>query len=136
MKKSELREIIKPMVEECLQESMQKVLLESGLLSAVISEVVAGLNISAPLVEQKQKVKVENNEPAKKELNTQKINETRKRMLDVVGKGSYGGVNVFEGTQPAMPESSPNAGALKDTDPNDPGVDISEIFNSNWGKLI
>lgn len=135
MKKSELREIIKPMVEECLQESMQKVLLESGLLSAVISEVVAGLNISAPLVEQKQKVKVENSEPAKKELNTQKINETRKRMLEAVGKGSYGGVNVFEGTQPAI-DSSQSTGPLKDMDPNDPGVDISNIFNSNWEKLI
>jgi len=136
MKKSELREIIKPMVEECLQESMQKILLESGLLSAVISEVVAGLNTAAPIVEQKQPAKVESKEPAKKESNSQKINETRKRMLDVVGKGSYGGVNVFEGTQPAVSDSSPHAGPLKDTDPNDPGVDISEIFNSNWGKLI
>ncbi len=136
MKKSELREIIKPMVEECLQESMQKVLLESGLLSAVISEVVAGLNTAAPIVEQKQSAKAENKEPAKKEINTQKINETRKRMLDAIGKDAYSGVNVFEGTKPAMPESAPNAGPLKDTDPSDPGVDISEIFNNNWGKLI
>ena len=136
MKKSELREIIKPMVEECLQESMQKILLESGLLSAVISEVVAGLNTAAPIVEQKQEVKVESKEPAKKEINTHKINETRKRMLDAIGKDAYSGVNVFEGTKPAMSESAPNAGPLKDTDPQDPGVDITEIFNSNWGKLI
>jgi len=91
MKKSELREIIKPMVEECLQESMQKILLESGLLSAVISEVVAGLNTAAPIVEQRQEVKAEKKKPANKEINTQKINETRKRMLDAIGKEDYEG---------------------------------------------
>jgi hypothetical protein len=136
MKKSELREIIKPMVEECLQESMQKILLESGLLSAVISEVVAGLNTAAPIVEQRQEVKVEKKEPANKEINTQKINETRNKMLKAIGKDAYGGVNVFEGTKPSISDSGPSAGALKDTDPNDPGVDISTIFNSNWNKLI
>tara|TARA_R100001244_G_scaffold132177_1_gene107429 strand:+ start:879 stop:1286 length:408 start_codon:yes stop_codon:yes gene_type:complete len=135
MKKSELREIIKPMVEECLQESMQKILLESGLLSAVISEVVAGLNTAAPIVEQKQPAKVER-EPANKESNSQKINETRKRMLDAIGKDAYSGVNVFEGTKPSIPDSGKDSGPFKDTDPNDSGVDIGSIFNSNWEKLI
>jgi hypothetical protein len=136
MKKSELREIIKPMVEECLQESMQKILLESGLLSAVISEVVAGLNTAAPIVEQKQPAKVEKKEPANKESNSQKINETRKRMLDAIGKDAYSGVNVFEGTKPSIPDSGTDNGPFKGTDPDDSGVDIGSIFNSNWEKLI
>jgi len=39
MKKSDLKQLIKPVVKECIQE----VLLEEGLLSNVVSEVVKGM---------------------------------------------------------------------------------------------
>ena len=47
MKKTELKEIIKPLVKECIQE----VLIEEGLLSNVVSEVVKGLGTQS-IVEQ------------------------------------------------------------------------------------
>jgi len=141
MKKSELKEMIKPIVQECVRESVQQVLLESGLLSSVISEVIKGLE--RPLVmsesnhtqadsKQKQAREVKK---SNKEISN-KLDETRKKMMKAIGKDSYGGVNVFEGTKPSMADSSPSAGALRDTDPSDSGVDISSIMNESWAKLI
>jgi len=132
MKKSELKRIIKPMVAECIKES----LLEDGILSSVISEVVKGMNAQlmvehpvAPIPTPQKKVQ---NDPT-----PQKLQETRKRMLSAIGKEAYGGVNVFEGTTPApAPVRQQSHGALKDTDPNDAGVDISGLFNSNWSKMV
>ena len=45
MKKSDLKELIKPLVKECIHE----VLLEEGLLSNVVSEVAKGLH-SGPII--------------------------------------------------------------------------------------
>jgi len=132
MKKSELKQIIKPMVAECIKES----LLEDGILSTVISEVVKGMNaqlmVEHPVAPIPTPQKRETSESTSK-----KLQETKQQMLNAIGKDSYNGVNVFEGTTPAPP-SRPQTqhGPLKDTDPNDPGVDISGLFNSNWSKLV
>lgn len=56
MKKSELKKIIQPMVKECLQESVEELLLESGLLEKVISEVLSG--VTNTLLENKQQPQV------------------------------------------------------------------------------
>lgn len=53
MKKSELKEMIRPIVAECVRESVQSILLESGLLATVISEVVKGLDSKQVIVETK-----------------------------------------------------------------------------------
>ena len=50
MKKSDLKELIKPLVKECIHE----VLLEEGLLSNVVSEVAKGLQ-TAPVIREKLK---------------------------------------------------------------------------------
>ena len=133
MKRSELKRIIKPMVAECIKES----LLEGGVLSTVISEVVKGMNSQlmvehavAPLPP-----------PAKREApeaTNRKLQETKKKMLSAIGSDAYGGVNVFEGTTPAPPPATQNSAysPLKDTDPNDAGVDISGLFNSDWSKMV
>ena len=63
-----------------------------------------------------------------------KIQEQRKKMLDMIGKDSYNGVNVFEGVEPAR-ESNQHS-PLGNISPGDPGVDISKLFNDNWSKLI
>ena len=52
MKKSDLKQLIKPLVKECIHE----VLLEEGLLSNVVSEVAKGLQGNL-VVETKQKQK-------------------------------------------------------------------------------
>jgi len=141
MKKSELKEMIKPIVQECVQESVQQVLLESGLLSSIISEVMKGLE--RPLVmsesnyiqaDSKQK-QVREVKKSNKEIST-KLDETRKKMMNAIGKDSYGGVNVFEGTKPSIADSSSPGGPLKDTDPTDSGVDISSLVSENWAKLL
>jgi len=137
MKKSELKKVLKPIVKECIQEA----LLEEGLLSNVIAEVVKGLGATQqPIVEQKQ-----NNDEIKKlqleekQKRTQKINETRKSMLDVIGNSAYNGVDLFEGTTPMRAESSATAMAspLASQDPGDPGVDISSLMGNaaTWKKM-
>ena len=47
MKKSELKSIIKPIVEECIRD----VLLKEGMLSTIISEVMIGISRPQPIVE-------------------------------------------------------------------------------------
>lgn len=141
MKKSELREIIKPIVKECVAESVQQMLLESGLLSMVVSEVVKGVGTKAQLQSTAPTVKTDVVAEAKAEKRqeeqiSRKLEETKSKLMTAIGKDSYGGVNVFEGTSPSIPDSGPSSSALKDTDPNNPGVDITALANPNWSKLI
>ena len=133
MKKQELKQIIKPLVKECISE----VLLSEGLLASVIAEVVSGLN--QPIVERNSPNIREPNEPTRR-----KLQETRERMLNAVGKDAYKGINIFEGTTPlneGRPNQSPTPAAsnpLSHVDPNDPGVDISQVFgnmSAKWGKI-
>ena len=136
MKRSELKEVIKPLVKECVKESVSEILLESGLLSQVISEVVKGM--SPVITEQKSEVSVEEKsryaEIVKRSEN-KKINETRKQMLDVIGKTSYGGVNVFENVAPLPKE--PTAGSpMNGIDPNDAGVDIRGLFDFSKANIL
>lgn len=132
MKKSELKKIIKPLVAECIKES----LLEDGILSTVISEVVRGMN-SQLMVEHSVAPISTPQKKKSSEVDNNKLEETRRQMLKAVGDSAYNGVNVFEGTKPApSPARQKQHGALKDTDPNDAGVDISGIFNSNWSKMV
>jgi len=140
MKKSELKKVLKPIVKECIQEA----LLEEGLLSNVISEVVKGLGgTKQPIVEQKQNNdEIKKMQVQEKKKRSQKINETRKKMLDAIGKDSYNGVDLFEGTNPARsagaPGSSPSPSSpLSDVEPGDPGVDISSLMgNTNVWKTL
>ena len=132
MKRSELKKIIKPIVLECIKES----LFEEGVLGGVISEVVKGLG-TAPLVEHAPPTE---EAPRSKPtgVDRKKIQQSKNKIMEAIGKDAYNGVDLFEGTTPAAPPSNTNSkhGALKDLDPNDAGVDISTIFNSNWGKLV
>mgnify|MGYP003655448222 FL=1 len=62
--------------------------------------------------------------------------------MDSLGKDSYGGVNLFEGVDPAPEQRSAGysaANPLASMDPGDAGVDISGIMalgGSNWKELI
>ena len=145
MKKSQLKQIIKPIIKECIQES----LLEGGVLSSIIAEVTKGLQ---PLVEnntppkqnaallqqqqdlQEQKLQLE-------EERYQQMKEQKRKLLDATGLPS----NVFEGVDPLATGGNADApqdaaaGALSGVDPKDPGVDISGIMalgGRNWGKMI
>ena len=143
MKKQELKDIIRPMVEEAVKD----VLLKGGLLSAIISEVVSGVQSGQQLVESKAQPQNQN-EPAQAQSQVQEQRRaqdaaSRKKLLDAIGTSGYNGVNVFEGTEPLKKGGSPSKSSggyspFDGVDPSDPGVDISALTNmvgNAWKKL-
>ena len=59
--------------------------------------------------------------------------------MSSMAKGSYNGVNLFEGTTAAPAHTGAEGqGALSGVSPSDPGVDITGIMNKTtaiWQKL-
>lgn len=140
MKRSELKQVIKPIVKECVQE----ILLNEGLLSNIVSEVAKGIGGNI-IKETKQPTNnfIDREEIVKEK--TQQANETRKKLLDAIGKSSYNGIDLFEGTEPlresmSQPSVNNNQNPLTSDgrDPADPGVDISGILalgGKKWKAL-
>ena len=136
MKKSDFKELIK--------ESIKEVLIEEGILKNVISEVVKAVG----QVQENPKPVIENtfSQEAKKEASEkhrQKLAESKQKMLDAIGKSSFGGVDIFEGTTPMKKGGNPQgsttpASALEGVDPSDSGVDISSFMGAaaSWKQLI
>ena len=141
MKRSELKNIIKPLVKECITES----LLEEGLLSNVISEVMKGMSPvimeSAPVADPTAGVQKAAMREAQ-EAKLKQAKQDRKKLLDAIGSDAFGGVDLFEGTSPAPAQKSPESQAaspLGGVAPGDPGVDISGILGiggHKWKSLI
>ena len=110
-------------------------------MASIISEVMVGVHKHKELLESPQYSAPESPRPVE---NSARLQETRNRMLDAIGKDAYKGVNVFEGTVP-MSQSAATGGPasnasnpLANVDPKDPGVDISGVFgmmSSKWGKI-
>lgn len=126
MKKSELKKIIKPIVEECVRES----LFMEGILSSIISEVMVGVSGQKQIVESAEQHK---NLPPQQEVpKLRELQENKKKLMDEIGAEAFGGVDLFEGTTPAPAPSSAgsSANALKDIDPNDPGVNIDGLIKT------
>ena len=124
MKTNELKKVLKPLIKQCIKE----VIFEEGVLSGIISEVMKGVNATPVVREQKMVVKPTNGEAKRK------LQEQRKKMLDVIGKDSFNGIDIFEGVEPTREGNQQSP--LANIPPGDSGVDISGLFNSNWGKLI
>jgi hypothetical protein len=143
MKRSELKKLIKPLVKECVQET----LLNEGLLSNIVSEVAQGMG-NQFLVENKEEVvPAMSNEnsvqmEAMRAQRKDQIMESKKKLLDAIGKDAYGGIDIFEGTTPAPPQRSLEhaaANPLGDVESGDSGVDISGIMalgGKNWKALM
>ena len=135
MKRSELKKIIK----ECVRET----LFEEGVLSDMIAEVAYGITKAQGLLaeskapQQSTNFQTEDDVEERKEAQRKKLLETKRKMLDAIGGGKMQG--VFEGTEalPAQGNSSPHS-PLAGKDPNDAGVDITELFNfagQKWNQL-
>ena len=124
MNKEELKKILKPLIKECIKE----VMFEEGTLSTIISEVVKGTSGQSIVTETKQTV-TDNQATERKRL---RLQEQRRKMLDAIGKDSYNGVDLFEGTEPLTnreaTSSGPKPGAVDLGDPGDAGVDISSLI--------
>ena len=127
MKKNDLKQLIKPLVKECILE----VLIEEGLLSNVVSEVAKGMQgtlmvESAPI---ERKVVREPVRQQPKSDNRKKLQEHRSKLLGAIDKDAYNGVDLFEGIEPIAPQrgeasqSGPDLG-----NPGDSGVDISSLM--------
>ena len=138
MKKNQLKQLIKPIVKECIQE----VLIEEGLLTEVVSQVTAGLT-KQPIVENKPKKRNDSlfNEDLQMQRKSReankKLQEHRKKLLDSIGGDAYNGVDLFEGTEPIRESATPGAAnrpSVLGDDPTDAGVDISSIMG-NAGKI-
>ena len=138
MKRSELKNIVK----ECVKE----VLFEEGVLSNLVAEVAFGIaKAQGTLVEAKQ----EKPNPAKlheetkeqeEEARRAKLLETKRKMLDAIGNSKMS--NVFEGTEPLRQGGTPGTpsaqGPMAGRDPNDAGVDITDLFKfagQKWNAL-
>ena len=132
MNKNELKKILKPLIKQCIKEVIFE---EKGALSHIINEVANGLSATKTVVTEQKQV-VRNYDKAKNlqatKPNNNKLKEHRKKLLDAIGKDAYNGVDIFEGTTPmAAPVSEGQAkGALSGVAPNDPGVDISNLFGA------
>jgi len=133
MNKTELLNTLRPLVKQLVKESMQQE------LSTVISEIIKQTS-SVQVVEQKQQAVVNKQLQEDRMAEKQKQIEERRKRLEEVTKGAYGGVNIFEGVTPApAPRDSgtrsaeATASPLAGVDPNDSGVDISGLLRMTGG---
>jgi len=146
MKRSELKNTIKPLVKECISE----ILLEEGLLSNIVSEVAKGMSTGTVITERAPPPNTSSHVSASEKISrlrrqtdaSKGLQKSREKLMESLGSDAYGGVNLFEGIQPAPEQKSPeNAAAnpLGDVEPHDPGVDISGFMatgGANWKALI
>lgn len=135
MKREELKKLIKPIVQECINE----VLLSEGLLSSIIAEVTTGLQGN---IITEQRIAAPTPTPTPRRDNTAAMLKQKQQLLDSIGRDSFNGVDLFEGTTPAAADTTgvrAGTGPLSDQDPYDPGVDISGIVASGgnaWKALM
>ena len=132
MDKKELKKILKPLIKECIKE----VMFESGVLSKVVAEVATGLSSDTRQVVKEEK-EYKPSVPVKAERSEidQKLSEYKRKFATEVSKDNFGGVDLFEGTQPlasggATGGQSP-MGPMANIDPNDSGIDISSLMAQN-----
>tara|TARA_R110000824_G_scaffold117863_6_gene269922 strand:- start:3910 stop:4332 length:423 start_codon:yes stop_codon:yes gene_type:complete len=140
MKRSQLKQLIKPIVKECITES----LIEEGILSNIISEVMKGAQVfdqKRDLNESKEQQLDKRGEQKRLlEQKHKKDLEKRKKLLNATGFKN----DLFENTIPLTDggvegSGQSSRGALSGVDPSDPGVDITGIMalgGKKWKNLI
>ncbi len=125
MKSTEFKKILKPLVKQTIRE----VLFEEGILSNIVSEVVAGMAGQTVVSEQLR-------DQEKESQQRQEYEKQRQERIRRLNESSKVGT-VFEGTKPLV-ESSGH-GPLSNVTAGDKGVDISvieKIANGKWKHLI
>ena len=132
MKRTEFKNKVKPIIKECIKE----LLFEEGILSGIISEVIKGTSNNVVYEAKKvepQKELIEERKEIKK-----KTDDSRKKLIEAMGKGAFNGVNIFEGTKPMRASAASDGHSpLSNIEPEDSGVDISKIPGANvWKHLI
>jgi len=128
--KADLKQLIKPLVKECIHE----VLLEEGLLSNVVAEVAKGMQ--GNLMVEAQQPQVPRPLPPRPKQNTAQ----RQKIMKAVGADAYNGVNLFEGTEAMTSYEAADSkpGSVDLGDPTSAGVDISSLVGGAgrmWNAL-
>lgn len=135
MEKNELKKIIKPLIKECIRE----VFMEQGFIK-LIGEATTQTKqqvtetIKKPVQEVKQQVRPQ-------------INANQKLMAEEIRKSGFvsksfdpfANTNALTEAQAGNLGSAPATGPLANIDPNDSGVDISNLMNGNknvWKALL
>tara|TARA_Y100001938_G_scaffold150854_1_gene243830 strand:+ start:1882 stop:2307 length:426 start_codon:yes stop_codon:yes gene_type:complete len=140
VKKNELKTILKPLIKECIKE----VIFEDGTLSGIITEVAKGLQgtpqrsmvqESAP-----SKQTIQPSQPSQAVIEARKsLEETKRQLQESTGlKGIFENTTPLQGGGSPSPSAGSKAGALRDVDPNDPGVDINGLMNlvgGGWRQI-
>lgn len=133
MKKSDLKELIKPLVKECIHEA----LIEEGLLSSVVAEVAKGMQ-QTPIVESRVPSAPQRPVPdPQAEARLHEAQQAQRRdLMQAINKDAYNGVDLFEGTDAfsSYESTDPKPGTVELGNPRDPGVDISSLMG-NASKL-
>jgi hypothetical protein len=134
MKKSDLKQLIKPLVKECIHE----VLIEEGLLSNVVSEVAKGMQATVIMERASPPVRVAEHAATVRDNGSvrEKINEHRTKLMESINSDAYNGIDLFEGTDPMSNHeaATPKGGAVDLGNPRDSGVDIS-AWTGNASKI-
>lgn len=137
MKKAELKKILKPLVAECVKETI----LEDGLLTRIVSEVAGGMSKpiteSAPMTPTEDTTVTRMKRNAFTEQQSAKMRQHKNKLMEAIGGEAYNGVDLFAGTTPAPAQASAEAQStpLAGVESSDPGVDISNLMGSvgrNW----
>lgn len=130
MKKSDLKQLIKPLVKECIHE----VLIEEGLLSNIVAEVAKGMQGNLIVETQQKNPDHLFNEDSRRKRQSAKtsdrLNKHRRKLMDSIGDDAYNGVNLFEGTE-AMTQreaAAPQGDRVDLGNSADAGVDISSLM--------
>ena len=123
MKKSDLKALIKPIVKECIQET----LIEEGLLSSIVSEVTKGMR-SELVLESPHTLSEPTPPPAPdNRKHKQKLKEQRQKLMDSIGLDAYNGVDLFENTQPIAAQETTAPGGVDMGATHDAGVNIDSL---------
>lgn len=120
MKVEQLKQIIKPLIKECLKE----VLIEEGF-TKMLSESARQPSAVEQIKVVERTVK---QEAASQKKSLQELQEAKKKMLDAIGQGGF---DAFAGTQPLKEDVEVKA--------SNPGIDISGLMGNNrgtWNQIL
>ena len=121
MDKRKVKNILKPIIEECVKEMF----FEKGFLSNMIQEVLDAQGKSV----------IKEDKPYEKHIN----HKTTTTSANRVNPDSYGKIEVSEEPKREVKKASSDYkkyGAMKDVDPSNPGVSIDKLLEGMNFKIF
>jgi len=133
---TKLKKVLKPLIMECIKEAI----FEEGVLSTLVAEVASGIGQGPVIQEARTEVDFVHEQNETRERVSKRLQETRSKMLNAIGTDAYGGVDIFEGTEPLSTSGGEPAsqGPMANIDPKDKGINIDGLmgaFGKKWNAL-